>query len=85
VREGLTQLRHATADHAAVLGRLLEVAAKVAQQEKLEGFRIGERPNPLRFSTAGRVHVCVFVCYYIVKPDANAACLSRIYMPSLKS
>ena len=38
-RNGLTQLRHATADHAGTLGYMLEVAAKIATQEGLEGFR----------------------------------------------
>lgn len=38
-RNGLTQLRHATADQAGVLGYMLEVAAKIAAEEKLEGFR----------------------------------------------
>lgn len=38
-RDGLTQLRHATADHAGVLGHMLEVAASIAIQEKLEGYR----------------------------------------------
>ncbi|CAM9789201.1 unnamed protein product, partial [Ectocarpus sp. 13 AM-2016] len=40
VRNGLTQLRHATADHAGVLGHMLEVAAKIAKEEELEGFRV---------------------------------------------
>eukprot|EP00904_Undaria_pinnatifida_P010323 jgi/Undpi1/6420/HiC_scaffold_20.g08901.m1 len=39
-RNGLTQLRHATADQAGVLGYMLEVAAKIAAEEKLEGFRV---------------------------------------------
>lgn len=38
-RNGLTQLRHATADHAGILGHMLEVAAKIAKEEELEGFR----------------------------------------------
>lgn len=38
-RDGLTQLRYATADHAGVLGHMLEVAAKIATDEDLEGFR----------------------------------------------
>lgn len=38
-RDGLTQLRHATADHVGVLGHMLEVAASIAIQEKLEGYR----------------------------------------------
>lgn len=38
-RDGLTQLRHATADHAGILGHMLEVAASIAIQEKLEGYR----------------------------------------------
>lgn len=39
LRNGLTQLRHATADHAGILGYMLEVAAKIAKEEELEGFR----------------------------------------------
>ena len=39
LRNGLTQLRHATADHAGILGYMLEVAAKLAKEEGLEGFR----------------------------------------------
>eukprot|EP00752_Nemacystus_decipiens_P005365 g4866.t1 len=39
-RNGLTQLRHATADHAGILGYMLEVAAKLAKEEELEGFRV---------------------------------------------
>lgn len=39
LRNGLTQLRHATADHAEILGYMLEVAAKLAKEEELEGFR----------------------------------------------
>lgn len=40
-RDGLTQLRYATADQAGVLGHMLEVAARIATQEELEGFRYG--------------------------------------------
>ncbi|CAM9511325.1 unnamed protein product [Pylaiella littoralis] len=39
-RNGLTQLRHATADHVGLLGYMLEVAAKIAKEEELEGFRL---------------------------------------------
>lgn len=38
-RNGLTQLRYATADHSGVLGHMLEVAAKIANQEELDGCR----------------------------------------------
>lgn len=38
-RDGLTQLRYATADQAGLLGHMLEVAAKIANDEQLEGFR----------------------------------------------
>lgn len=38
-RDGLTQLRNATADHAGILGHMLEVAATIATEQKLEGFR----------------------------------------------
>lgn len=40
-RNGLTQLRHATAEHAGMLGHMLEVAAHIAKEEELEGFRWG--------------------------------------------
>ncbi|KAG5174946.1 glutathione s-transferase [Tribonema minus] len=46
VREGLTQLRFATADHAFVLGKMLEAAAKIAADEKLEGFRLVINDGP---------------------------------------
>lgn len=39
-REGLTQLRYATGEHAGVLGHMLEVAAKVARDEGLKGYRL---------------------------------------------
>ncbi|CAM9425265.1 unnamed protein product, partial [Sphacelaria rigidula] len=39
-RDGLTQLRYATADQAGLLGHMLEVAAKIANDEQLEGFRV---------------------------------------------
>eukprot|EP00638_Chattonella_subsalsa_P000110 CAMPEP_0117754686 /NCGR_PEP_ID=MMETSP0947-20121206/12968_1 /TAXON_ID=44440 /ORGANISM="Chattonella subsalsa, Strain CCMP2191" /LENGTH=373 /DNA_ID=CAMNT_0005573805 /DNA_START=141 /DNA_END=1262 /DNA_ORIENTATION=- len=39
-REGLTQLRFATEDHEGILGHLMRVAAKVATEENLEGYRV---------------------------------------------
>lgn len=40
-RDGLTQLRFATSEHAGVLGYMLQVAALLATSEELVGFRYG--------------------------------------------
>lgn len=45
-RDGLTQLRHATADQAELLGYMLQVAATIANDEELEGFRCGVGVQP---------------------------------------
>jgi len=39
-REGLTQLRYATEDHEGILGHMLAVAAKIAKQKNLQGYRL---------------------------------------------
>mmetsp|Transcript_56315 Transcript_56315/g.138215 ORF Transcript_56315/g.138215 Transcript_56315/m.138215 type:complete len:414 (+) Transcript_56315:178-1419(+) len=39
-REGLTQLRFAQEDHKGILGHMMCTIAKVAEQEKLEGYRV---------------------------------------------
>jgi len=39
-REGLTQLREATPDHAGVLGHLMVTAAKVAKEQALGDYRL---------------------------------------------
>lgn len=56
-RDGLTQLSKAEERHTQILGHLLVTAAKVAKQEKLEGFRLVINDGPQGCQSVYHLHL----------------------------
>lgn len=56
-RDGLTQLSKAEERHTQILGHLLVTAAKVAKQEKLEGFRLVINDGPHGCQSVYHLHL----------------------------
>lgn len=58
-REGLTQLRHASPDHASILGHMLTTVAKVASEHNLGDYRVVVNDGPKAGQEVFHLHMHV--------------------------